>query len=162
MVPELALLSSDDYIALGEFRFRIRCFLHFSELAARQEGLEPQQHQLLLAVCSLQGADPPTIGHLADHLLIRHHSAVGLIDRMEERGLIQRVRGPSDRRQVRVRLTAQGQDKLQRLSVIHRDELRNSGPALVEALDELLRRLHLKEPQSNKEQDVSTPREKYS
>ena len=162
MVPDDAALSFDDYSALGEFRFRIRCFLHFSELAARQEGLEPQQHQLLLAIRSLERADPPTIGDLADHLLIRHHSAVGLIDRMEERGLVNRVRSPRDRRQVRVRLTARGEEKLNRLSVIHRTELRNSGPALVEALDGLLRRLNEPKQQPDKEQDVPTPRESYS
>lgn len=150
-MPEPARLSSNDYTALGELRFRIRRFLHFSESAARQEGLEPQQHQLLLAVRSLEGAHGPMIGELADHLLIRHHSAVGLIDRMEERGLIERVRANDDRRQVQVRLTALGAEKLERLSVTHRAELRNSGPALVEALSALLERL-------DKEQDVSTPR----
>ena len=150
-MPEPARLSSNDYTALGELRFRIRRFLHFSESAARQEGLEPQQHQLLLAVRSLEGAHGPMIGELADHLLIRHHSAVGLIDRMEERGLIERIRANDDRRQVQVRLTALGAEKLERLSVTHRAELRNSGPALVEALSALLERL-------DKEQDVSTPR----
>lgn len=149
-MPDPAALNSSDYTALGEFRFRIRHFLHFSESAARQEGLEPQQHQLLLAVRSLEGANGPTIGELADHLLIRHHSAVGLIDRMEERGLIQRVRANDDRRQVQVRLTELGAEKIERLSVTHRAELRNSGPALVEALSALLERL-------KKEQDVSTP-----
>jgi DNA-binding MarR family transcriptional regulator len=156
MAPDSTALTPDDYCALGEFRYRIRRFLHFSEDAARQEGLEPQQHQLLLAVRSLERSEGPTIGELAEHLLIRHHSAVGLVDRMEERGLIERVRGPEDRRQVRVRLTAHGQEKLKQLSVIHREELRTSGPALVDALNELLHRL------SHKEQDVSTPKKSYS
>jgi DNA-binding MarR family transcriptional regulator len=158
MPAESVILSAEDYSALGEFRYRIRCFLHFSESAAREEGLEPQQHQLLLAVRSLDQSEGPTIRDLADHLLIRHHSAVGLIDRMEERALIERVRGKDDRRQVRVRLTKQGGEKLKRLSVMHRDELRNSGPALVEALGGVLGHLHV-EPESNKEQDVSPPRE---
>ncbi|HEY1240587.1 MAG TPA: MarR family transcriptional regulator [Bryobacteraceae bacterium] len=140
-MPDAPCLTSSDYTALGEFRFRIRHFLHFSESAARQEGLEPQQHQLLLAVRSLEGMNGPTIRELADHLLVRHHSAVGLIDRMEERGLIERVRGHDDRRQVQVRLTALGAEKLERLSVTHSAELRNSGPALVEALGALLERL---------------------
>ncbi len=159
---EPGALTSEDYLALGEFRYRIRRFLHFSEFAARQEGLEPQQHQLLLAVRSLQQPDPPTIGELADHLLIRHHSAVGLIDRMEERGLIERVRDADDRRQVKVTLTPSGTAKLSRLSEIHRTELRNSGPALVEALGALLHRLHTDKNESNKEQDVSSHRENYS
>ncbi len=154
------ILTSEDYTALGEFRYRIRHFLHFSESVAREEGLEPQQHQLLLAVRCLEQADGPTIGDIADHLLVRHHSAVGLIDRMVDRGLIERVRGTNDRRQVKVRLTPHGEEKLKRLSVIHRTELRNSGPALVEALGELLSHLHPEGPEhQSKEQDVSTPRE---
>lgn len=159
MPADPATLSPGDYSALGEFRYRIRRFLHFSEMAAREEGLEPQQHQLLLAVRSLEQAEElPTIGALADHLLIRHHSAVGLIDRMEERGLIERVRGTDDRRQVKVRLTPRGQEKLTRLSVIHREELRNSGPALVEALSGVLGHLDTAQSESQKEQDVSSPR----
>ncbi|SRR5579883_108412 len=162
MGPDSEGLTNDDYLALGEFRYRIRRFLHFSEFAARQEGLEPQQHQLLLAVRCLQVDNGPTIGALADHLLIRHHSAVGLIDRMEERGLIERVRGGGDRRQVKVKLTARGAEKLRRLSEVHRAEIRDSGPALVEALGGLLRRLHADTSESNyKEQDVPTPRENY-
>lgn len=161
MGPEGEELAGDDYLALGEFRFRIRRFLHFSEFAARQEGLEPQQHQLLLAVRCLQRPNGPTIGELAEHLLIRHHSAVGLIDRMEERGLIERVRDAGDRRQVKVRLTESGAEKLHRLSEVHRAELVNSGPALVEALGGLLARLHADKIESNKEQDVPTPRESY-
>ena len=159
MPPELRTLSSEDYAALGEFRFRIRRFLHFSETAAREEGLEPQQHQLLLAVRSLeQTGGPPTIGALAEHLLVRHHSAVGLIDRMEERGLLERMRDTNDRRQVKVRLTGRGGEKLKRLSVIHRDELRSSGPALVEALSGVLGHLQAEDSRSKKEQDVSSPR----
>jgi DNA-binding MarR family transcriptional regulator len=161
MPPDGRKLTTEDYAALGQFRYRIRRFLHFSESAARQEGLEPQQHQLLLAVCSLEEPNGPTIGELADHLLIRHHSAVGLIDRMEERGLIARVRGTDDRRQVKVRLTPSGEEKLKRLSAIHREELRNSGPALVEALSGLLRYLDSEEHKSIKEQDVSKPGASY-
>src|SRR5215467_2442345 len=156
MPPDSATLSPADYSALGEFRYRIRCFLQFSESAARAEGIEPQQHQLLLAVRALEHTDGPTIGALADHLLIRHHSAVGLIDRMEERGLVQRVPGAQDRRQVRVQLTAQGETKLRRLSEIHREELRHSGPALVAALSSILGHLLIQE--QVQEQDVIPPR----
>lgn len=152
-----APLSDEDYFALGEFRYQLRHFLRFSELAAREEGLEPQQHQLLLAIRCLDEPDSPTVRQLADHLLIRHHSAVGLIDRLAERGLVQRVRGKQDRRQVRVKLTSQGEDKLRRLSSIHRTELRNSGPQLVETLSGLLRRLSA-EPVRTKEEDVSATR----
>jgi DNA-binding MarR family transcriptional regulator len=134
-------LTSEDYRALGEFRYRIRRFLHFSEEAAREEQLEPQQHQMLLAIRAAQEPAGPTVGALAEHLMIRHHSAVGLIDRLEERGLVARARGEEDRRQVRMHLTPEGEGKLQRLSAMHRAELSNTGPLLVETLHALLQGL---------------------
>ncbi len=133
MVTEVRL-SRADYAALSRFRYQIRRFLHFSEEAARSEGLEPQQHQLLLAIEGSEEPEGPTVGHLADQLFIRHHSAVGLLDRLEERALIERVRSEEDRRQVRVRMTAEGAHKLHRLAWLHREELRRIGPELVEAL----------------------------
>jgi len=149
---------------LGEFRYRIRRFLYFSEEAARQEGLEPQQHQMLLAIRVLAETSQPTIGLLAEHLLIRHHSAVGLIDRLEERGLVERVRGTTDRRQVRVRLTSAGEEKLGRLSLSHSEELRSSGPMLVEALRVLLEQFSARSPADEsavlKEEDVSGVKER--
>jgi DNA-binding MarR family transcriptional regulator len=132
-------LTDADYRSLGAFRYRIRRFLHFSEEAAKAEGLEPQQHQMLLAIRALkEPPSTPTVGQLAEHLFIRHHSAVGMIDRLAERGLVERLRGEDDRRQVRVRLTASGWQKLRHLSRIHREELRQSGPDLVETLRRLL------------------------
>jgi DNA-binding MarR family transcriptional regulator len=131
-------LSTSDYQALGRFRFQIRRFLHFSEAAAHAEGLEPQQHQLMLAIRAWSEPGAPTIGALAGHLLLKHHSAVGLVDRLAERGLVERVRGDGDRRQVCVHLTSEGLAKLRRLSSAHRDELRTSGPVLVNALSTLL------------------------
>ena len=119
---------------MSRFRFQIRRFLHFSEEAARSEGLEPQQHQMLLAIEASDEGGGPTVGHLADVLLIRHHSAVGLLDRLEERGLVVRVRSDEDRRQVRVRVTEAGAAKLHRLAQQHQEELRQSGPELVEVL----------------------------
>jgi DNA-binding MarR family transcriptional regulator len=131
-------LSLSDYQALAAFRCQIRRFLHFSEAVARDEGLEPQQHQMLLAIRALDLDGGPTVGDLAGHLLIQHHSAVGLVDRLASRGLVERTRGGEDRRQVRVRLTPEAEDKLRRLSAQHRAELRHSGPLLVAALAELL------------------------
>jgi DNA-binding MarR family transcriptional regulator len=128
------ILSHHDYRALSDFRYQIRRFLHFSEEAAAAEGLEPQQHQMLLAIQGLDEPGGPTVGRLADYLMIRHHRAVGLVDRLEERGLVERVRGSEDRRQVRVRLGSEGLYKLKRLSSLHRDELRQVAPALVETL----------------------------
>jgi len=135
-------LPISDYRALGKFRHQIRLFLHFSEAAARAEDLEPQQHQMLLAIRAWDEPDAPTIGALAAHLLLKHHSAVGLVDRLVQHGLVERVRDEDDRRQVRVHLSAEGQAKLARLSSAHREELRSSGPVLVNALGALLHGLH--------------------
>jgi DNA-binding MarR family transcriptional regulator len=154
-------LTAKDYSALGELRYQIRYFLHFSEMAAHQEGLEPQQHQLLLAARALAQPGGPTIRQVADHLLIRHHSAVGLIDRLEQRGLIERVRSMADRREVRVRLTVAGEAILRRLTVIHRAELRNSGPRLVDTLGRLLERVQAEEVPGAKEEDVSADPERH-
>ena len=134
-------LSHSDYRALGEFRYQIRRFQHFSEGAARAEDLEPQQHQLMLAIRAWDQPGGPTVGDLAAHLFLKHHSAVGLVDRLEERGLVNRARSEDDRRQVRVRLTEDGQSKLARLASVHREELRASGPLLVASLGALLEAL---------------------
>ena len=149
-------LTVTDYRALGNFRSQIRRFLYFSEQAAQAEGLEPQQHQFLLAIRAADDAHGPTVGTLANRLFIRHHSACGLADRLEESGLVERVRGEADRRLVRIRLTPQGAEKLKRLSRAHREELSTSGPLLVDALRALLDRLPRIE---DKERDVSTVEE---
>jgi DNA-binding MarR family transcriptional regulator len=130
--------ATADYLALGEFRYQIRRFLHFSEEAAKSHGLEPQQHQALLAIHSSGEPEGATIGRLAERLLIRHHSAVGLVDRLAEGKLVERVRGGQDRRQVRVRLTPAGELKLRSLAEAHREELRQSGPLLVASLSQVL------------------------
>jgi DNA-binding MarR family transcriptional regulator len=159
---DLSLLSAGDladadYRALADFRLQIRRFLHFSEAAARSEGLEPQQHQFLLTVRALTGSSSdsysPTIGEIAAHLLIRHHSAVGLADRLVEHGLVERVRGDSDRRQVRIKLTAQGENAIMRLSNTHRAVLLDSGPLLVESLGALLRQRRQPDPQRHHKDD---------
>jgi DNA-binding MarR family transcriptional regulator len=146
-------LSLADYQALAAFRYQIRQFLHFSETAAKAEGLEPQQHQMLLAIRAWDEAEGPDVGKLASHLLIRHHSAVGLVDRLAAHGLVERTRGSEDRRHVRVRLTTVGEEKLARLASEHRAELRNSGPVLVAALAALLK--DLKTPVGQGSQIVS-------
>jgi DNA-binding MarR family transcriptional regulator len=138
-------MTHADYRALSQFRYQIRRFLHFSEEAARAEGLEPQQHQMLLAIQALDETEPPTIGQLAEHLVLRHHSAVGLLDRLEARGLAERLRGDGDRRQVRVRLTDRGAETLRHLSALHQEELRHSGPVLVDALQRIIQRVPVPE-----------------
>src|SRR5581483_11159618 len=128
------MLSAHDYRALAEFRYQVRRFLHFSEQAARSAGLEPQQHQLLLAVKGLPEDQRPTIGTVAERLQLQHHSADELIDRAEKRGLVRRHRDELDRRQVLVELTPDGEALLHKLTVHHRAELRAAAPALRRAL----------------------------
>lgn len=123
MQDVLATLTKGDYEQLALCRTVIRRFLRRSEEAARAAGITPQQHQLLLAVKGQQGRDWAYIGELADALQIRHHAAVGLVDRCEAAGLVQRSQGLRDRRQVRVLLTPQGESLLARLETAGRDEL---------------------------------------
>jgi DNA-binding MarR family transcriptional regulator len=134
---EVAVLSLADYRALAGFRHELRRFLHFSEEAARDVGLEPQQHQLLLAVRGMPADSAATVGALAERLQLRHHSTVELVDRSEARGLVRRAPHPGDRRQVIVALTAAGAGLLRRLSLAHRTELRTVAPRLVAALGTL-------------------------
>jgi DNA-binding MarR family transcriptional regulator len=127
-------ISQHDYRALADLRFLIRQFLATSERMAQGRGLTPQQHQLLLAIEGRPPEAQPTIGYLADRLLIRHHSAVGLVDRLAEQGLVVRETSIDDRRQVLVRLTPRAEALLRDLAASHREELRSLAPRLVEAL----------------------------
>jgi DNA-binding MarR family transcriptional regulator len=135
-----ASVRKSDYIALAEFRYQLRRYLRFSEAAAREAGIEPQQHQLLLALKGLPEGEEPIVGTLAERLQIQHQSAVGLIDRSEERGLVRRSRGADDRRTVLVALTPEGERILAALSRTHRDELTSAAPALIRALQGLVER----------------------
>jgi len=123
-----------NYEALADFRHEIRLFLNFSERAARTAGLEPQQHQALLALKGLPRGMRATIGALAERLQIEPHSAVELVNRLERRGLIRRRRSMADRREVLVQLTARGERLLRKLSEPHHAELRSTGPRLLRAL----------------------------
>jgi len=131
-------MSMTDYRALAELRYQIRRYLRFSEQAAREVGLVPQQHQLLLALKGLPAGRKATISELAERLQIQHHSTVELIDRLVERGLIKRLRDEVDQRRVIIHLTPQGEQILRRLSLLHRHELQLAGPAFVRALGALL------------------------
>jgi DNA-binding MarR family transcriptional regulator len=125
---------SADYESLAEVRYQLRRFLHFSEQAARDAGLEPQQHQLMLALRGLPNGTRPRVGELAERLQIKHHSAVELINRLASAGCVRRHRGGEDRREVLLALTPKGERVLRELSVHHRAELRKRGPALIVAL----------------------------
>ena len=127
-------LEKAEYELLASFRYALRQFLRFSEEAAKAVGLEPQQHQALLAVKGFPTQDPVTIGELADRLQIRHHSAVGLIDRLVAKGLFSRTSDRTDRRQVYVSLTSRGEQLLERLAAIHQQEIRRMGPQLISLL----------------------------
>lgn len=116
-------LTDADYEDLLTLRTGLRRFLRWSEQQAEEAGLTPAQHQLLLAVRGHGDPRGPTIGEVADYLLLRHHSAVGLIDRADAAGLVERVRDPEDHRLVRLQLTAQGTKRLEALSAQHLEEL---------------------------------------
>ena len=119
---------------LAEFHHRIREFLHYGEEAARAEGIEPQQHQLLLTIKGLPRATRPTISTLAEWLCLRHHSTVELVDRLVERGAVRRSHPNDDHREVLIELTPTGEALLHRLSGLHWKELHNSGPAFSQSL----------------------------
>lgn len=144
-VDEYCDLGPIEYQALAEFRYQLRGFLSFSEQAARAGGLEPQQHQLLLALKGAQRQEKVTIGDLAERLKIQHHSTVELINRMVERDLVQRCRDEQDQRRVLVVLTRHGEEVLRRLSLLHRTELRLTGPALVQALQAIIGKTPIEE-----------------
>jgi DNA-binding MarR family transcriptional regulator len=132
-------LSLRDYRNLGEFRFQLRQFLHFSELQAREHDLEPQHHQALLALKGLPEGARPTIGELAHRLVLRHHTVVELTDRLESAGFVKRLPDPDDRRQILIHVTPHGAARLRSLSLAHRDELRVKGPELARTLRSILR-----------------------
>jgi DNA-binding MarR family transcriptional regulator len=133
-------VQADDDRDLAEFRYQIRRFLRASERAARACGLEPQQHQLLLAIRGFPDGQQATVGTLARRLLLAHHSVVELIDRLQARGLVRRQRSARDRRVVIVSLTTRGRRLLRRLSLQHRRLLEEAGPELVRALQQVLAR----------------------
>lgn len=127
-----------DFKSMAELRYQIRRFLRFSENAARQVGIEPQQHQLLLAVRGLPDNLKPTVGVLAERMQLQHHSAVELIDRLVDRGFLCRLRAIDDRRQVLVKLTHDGEKFLKTLSLHHLQELQSAGPKFVQILQTLI------------------------
>lgn len=132
-------LSLDQYRDLAEFRRQIRRFLYFSEATAKEHNIEAQQHQLLLAVQGLPEGAKPTIRELASRLFIQHHSAVELVNRLENTGAVARHPGPEDKREVWVRLTPAGRAILRKLALAHRHDLERSGPELAQALNAVLR-----------------------
>lgn len=127
-----------DFQSLAEFRYNIRRFMRASEQILHPVGLKPQHYQLLLHIKGLPEGKQASIGEVAERLQIQHHSTVELVDRMSVRGLIKRKRASEDRRQVLLELTPKGEKMIRELAHLHREELRNTGPALVTALRKVM------------------------
>ena len=117
------MLSDEDYRSLLRLRTGLRRFQRWSEQQARAAGLTAAQHQLLLAIRGHDDQRGPTVGEVADYLLLRHHSTVELIDRADAAGLVVRSRDPEDHRIVRLGLTRAGAQRLETLSALHLEEL---------------------------------------
>ena len=133
-------LSKAQYETLAGFRYQLRQFFLFSELAAQHAGLTPRQYQALLAIKGFPKRETITIGELAEQLHIAHHSAVGLVDRSVKQNLIARERGVKDRRQVYIQLTVHGSKVLEQLAGVHRAEIRRLSPSLKLFLNSLMDR----------------------
>ena len=133
MPKQNATVRAADYRALADFRYELRRFLKWSEDAARAVGLEPQQHQLMLAIKGLPPGVDASVGYLSERLMVKHHSTVELIDRLDARGLVRRDRSTEDRRRISVRLTPKGERLIAKLSRHHAEMLRTTS-ALMAAL----------------------------
>lgn len=140
-MPDSSTVTNTEYEALAEFRYTLRRFLHFSKNAAEEVGVTSQQHQALLAIMGFPGREKITIGELAERLQIRHHSAVGLVNRLETENLIDRTPALNDRRQVFISLTGHGLSVLEQLSNTHREELRLLAPQLRLLLERIIKLL---------------------
>jgi DNA-binding MarR family transcriptional regulator len=123
-------LLDDDYVRLAELRHGLRSFLHWSAEEAKRVGLTPAQHQLLLAIRAARDPRGPTVTEAAEVLLIRHHSAVELVDRAQHADLITRHRDPDQHSLVRLRLTAHGAERLRSLAEVHMRELSQLAPTM--------------------------------
>jgi DNA-binding MarR family transcriptional regulator len=129
--PRSALLLK----TLAEFRYELRCFLHFSEGVALDAGLQPQQHQLLLQLAGAVDASAVTIAYAAERLRLKHNSTVELVDRSECEGLLTRTADPNDKRCAILELTSKGRRLLDRLASDHAKELKERAPRLIKALE---------------------------
>jgi DNA-binding MarR family transcriptional regulator len=134
----LAEITTAEYRALAELRYRIRLFLREGDAVAHAAGLEPQQYLLLLAIRGLPEGEEAKVRTLAERLALKHHSVVELIDRLEAHGFVVRSRNREDRRRVLVSLLPRGERLLEQVARHRISELRSSGHQLVRAIEELL------------------------
>lgn len=137
MAAKQTKIGKAEYETLAALRYALRKFLHFSEEAAHGAGLTPQQHQALLAIKGFPGRDRITVGELAERLQLRHHSAVGLADRLVSARWVARKQDTVDRRQVYLSLSARGETVLEKLSAAHKEQLRRVGPEIGQLLERL-------------------------
>lgn len=138
-MPE-SRLSNTQYETLASFRYALRQFIHFSDEAAQTAGITPQQHQALLAIKGFPGRDKVTVGELAERLQLRHHSTVGLINRLVAEKLVIREASAEDRRRVLIQLTPNGEKILEKLTSVHRIQLNRIGPEIRQLLGRLQRK----------------------
>jgi DNA-binding MarR family transcriptional regulator len=136
----VAKLSTNEYLALAEFRHQLERFLQRRRRAARMVGLQPKQYQLMLAVKGTPKGRRPTVGEVADRLQIQNHSVVELVDRLEKRHYIERQRDEVDHRVVHLKLTVAGEAVLRKLVAASLTELKSEAPALLRSLTEVLRK----------------------
>lgn len=129
--------SKNDYETLAEFRYALRQYLLFSRNAVESAGITPQQHQALLFIIGFPSREHVTISELAERLQVRHHSAVGLVNRLEQQGLAERTQNPEDKRQVFIALTKKGSAVLESLASMHKEELQRLGPQLCSMLEKI-------------------------
>ena len=135
---EVPQISRAQLQRLAEFRFQLRRFLNFSTIAADRAGLRQQQYQLLQCVYGMPDELDPTIANVAARMLLKHNSAVELVDRTIEQGYLRRCPDPTDHRRILLRLTALGERTLNSLAEFHLEELEQTGPELIRALRRVL------------------------
>lgn len=127
-------VSKSEIETLAQFRYALRQFLRFSERAAREAGISPQQHQLLLTIKGMHGRTWANVAEIAERLQVSHHAAVALVTRAQNLRLVKRTQGKEDRRTVQVSLTAKGEDLIERLSELHHEELGRLSQILLKQL----------------------------
>jgi DNA-binding MarR family transcriptional regulator len=130
-------LIKSQYETLAGFRYALRRFMRFSEEAAQSVGVTAQQYQALLAIKGFPARDRVTVGELAERLQLRHHSAVGLVDRLVTEKLVVRVPSTKDHRQVLIEVTSRGENVVQKIASVHRQQLKRIGPEIRELLEQL-------------------------
>ncbi len=136
-LPRSVAIKDKDYFVLASFRRELRNFLNFSEQAAQNRGLTPKQHQAILAIRGFEDASGVTVGDLAEHLHLKHHTAVELVDRLVRAKLVVRKTDREDRRRVLLNLTGKANAALKGLSGIHMAEIRRNAPGMIKLLKQL-------------------------